>query len=103
MIRRPPRSTLFPYTTLFRSRLLLGGLFLDQRLGPPRADGLDLGLEGDIDVREDPIALFRADQAAAHRIAHPLLGFAYGKLADPRGGAARLPHGLRHRAAQSHG
>src|SRR2546427_5863466 len=26
MIRRPPRSTLFPYTTLFRSRLLQGGL-----------------------------------------------------------------------------
>src|SRR3712207_7009344 len=25
MIRRPPRSTLFPYTTLFRS-LLMGGL-----------------------------------------------------------------------------
>src|SRR3712207_7471682 len=24
MIRRPPRSTLFPYTTLFRSRLLAG-------------------------------------------------------------------------------
>src|SRR5574342_981231 len=33
MIRRPPRSTLFPYTTLFRSRnerSLLGG----DRLGP---------------------------------------------------------------------
>src|SRR2546427_7594722 len=27
MIRRPPRSTLFPYTTLFRSRLQVG----DQR------------------------------------------------------------------------
>src|SRR3712207_7347113 len=26
MIRRPPRSTLFPYTTLFRSELLLGAL-----------------------------------------------------------------------------
>src|SRR5258707_10181782 len=26
MIRRPPRSTLFPYTTLFRSRLRLGPL-----------------------------------------------------------------------------
>src|SRR5258708_37477034 len=26
MIRRPPRSTLFPYTTLFRSRWLLGKL-----------------------------------------------------------------------------
>src|SRR3712207_8760381 len=25
MIRRPPRSTLFPYTTLFRSRLRPGG------------------------------------------------------------------------------
>src|SRR4051794_41541583 len=25
MIRRPPRSTLFPYTTLFRSGLRLGG------------------------------------------------------------------------------
>src|SRR2546421_9422161 len=24
MIRRPPRSTLFPYTTLFRSRRLVG-------------------------------------------------------------------------------
>src|SRR3712207_8512550 len=26
MIRRPPRSTLFPYTTLFRSRRRLDGL-----------------------------------------------------------------------------
>src|SRR5258708_18916927 len=26
MIRRPPRSTLFPYTTLFRSRSLLGNV-----------------------------------------------------------------------------
>src|SRR2546430_6779958 len=25
MIRRPPRSTLFPYTTLFRSQILLNG------------------------------------------------------------------------------
>src|SRR2546422_7485443 len=25
MIRRPPRSTLFPYTTLFRSRIHRGG------------------------------------------------------------------------------
>src|SRR5687768_17666092 len=26
MLRRPPRSTLFPYTTLFRSRPVYGGL-----------------------------------------------------------------------------
>src|SRR5256885_13067738 len=25
MIRRPPRSTLFPYTTLFRSEQIIGG------------------------------------------------------------------------------
>src|SRR2546429_1522581 len=29
MIRRPPRSTLFPYTTLFRSPLADGLLFFD--------------------------------------------------------------------------
>src|SRR5258707_2521696 len=29
MIRRPPRSTLFPYTTLFRS--VIGGLASDQQ------------------------------------------------------------------------
>src|SRR2546425_6181959 len=32
MIRRPPRSTLFPYTTLFRSRLLLDHLEVVRRL-----------------------------------------------------------------------
>src|SRR5258705_9032724 len=42
MIRRPPRSTLFPYTTLFRSRLLeldddLGAA-LPQRLAGSQID-----------------------------------------------------------------
>src|SRR5256885_12966218 len=27
MIRRPPRSTLFPYTTLFRSTIAVGAIF----------------------------------------------------------------------------
>src|SRR2546422_6418168 len=50
MIRRPPRSTLFPYTTLFRSRIdgLLRALVLvdaqlllgaARRHGPREADG----------------------------------------------------------------
>src|SRR2546425_4056374 len=34
MIRRPPRSTLFPYTTLFRSRRALGA----SMGGPPTRD-----------------------------------------------------------------
>src|SRR2546425_8097606 len=37
MIRRPPRSTLFPYTTLFRSKKVLKPVF--ELLGDPlRAD-----------------------------------------------------------------
>src|SRR3712207_7355454 len=41
MIRRPPRSTLFPYTTLFRSvvsALLVGGrsrIYVSERIGGP--------------------------------------------------------------------
>src|SRR3712207_7143735 len=37
MIRRPPRSTLFPYTTLFRSEELVG------HLGAERHDEAPLG------------------------------------------------------------
>ena len=45
MIRRPPRSTLFPYTTLFRSRVLAYGMTARQIEallgddGPEKADG----------------------------------------------------------------
>src|SRR2546422_5523381 len=44
MIRRPPRSTLFPYTTLFRSEVaalaaLLHVARLDERQRKPRAPG----------------------------------------------------------------
>src|SRR3712207_8682152 len=57
MIRRPPRSTLFPYTTLFRSldpelislhlaqiawwldQILMHHLTLTARASPPRRDG----------------------------------------------------------------
>src|SRR3989441_12927354 len=37
MIRRPPRSTLFPYTTLFRSGLVHGRQKPDERDGAMRA------------------------------------------------------------------
>src|SRR3712207_8051362 len=40
MIRRPPRSTLFPYTTLFRSAGLTGEI-LDPEPSPER-DGLHI-------------------------------------------------------------
>src|SRR5256885_2910695 len=39
MIRRPPRSTLFPYTTLFRSCLVMlgSGGAASQQVGPQQA------------------------------------------------------------------
>src|SRR2546421_5607213 len=54
MIRRPPRSTLFPYTTLFRSRtarrghVVRGPVFCERRAAleaaTPRADGPGVSL-----------------------------------------------------------
>src|SRR3712207_7808525 len=41
MIRRPPRSTLFPYTTLFRSRE--GEVRVGRRVGHAELDALGLG------------------------------------------------------------
>src|SRR2546427_13289670 len=38
MIRRPPRSTLFPYTTLFRSAVAIGGSNLHRAAGAGPAD-----------------------------------------------------------------
>src|SRR5262245_63506119 len=49
MLRRPPRSTLFPYTTLFRSWLirprifLEGNFFVDVSPGSPDAPALHDG------------------------------------------------------------
>src|SRR3712207_7499033 len=44
MIRRPPRSTLFPYTTLFRSLLQEHGHRPGRRLGRVAARGAEHGL-----------------------------------------------------------
>src|SRR5256885_10900826 len=49
MIRRPPRSTLFPYTTLFRSTLIRVGASVRVRVGshlPAAAvDGVEAGAD----------------------------------------------------------
>src|SRR3989475_11165066 len=53
MIRRPPRSTLFPYTTLFRSRVLgleaLGGVpHLDREAARVLMGRLALARDGEV-------------------------------------------------------
>src|SRR5256885_16378899 len=68
MIRRPPRSTLFPYTTLFRSLLIRRK---GEPVGPENAFGDDGGLAGravdPVDVHVDLglglVALVIAEQA----------------------------------------
>src|SRR3712207_7554921 len=57
MIRRPPRSTLFPYTTLFRSRhehRRLPGQAEGRRPEPPRRRALDeRAARGDAEPRSE--------------------------------------------------
>src|SRR3989449_10381890 len=69
MIRRPPRSTLFPYTTLFRSGLFFGGAFGVRR--PLRFLAFQLGLE-EAQTRElarilDELKTERAQASVDHR------------------------------------
>src|SRR5260221_14792025 len=57
MIRRPPRSTLFPYTTLFRSLVVLGDGF-EQVVAPlPGCLGVVGGDVGDLVGLALPLAL----------------------------------------------
>src|SRR5260370_16035754 len=58
MIRRPPRSTLFPYTTLFRSRPAFEDLRGLRRVGV--GDGQQVGLGVAIRIRHDDRQQIRA-------------------------------------------
>src|SRR2546427_7651675 len=54
MIRRPPRSTLFPYTTLFRS---LRGFVYDQKgnmVGKIAESSLAMNIQGEFEMRSEP-------------------------------------------------
>src|SRR3712207_8659554 len=66
MIRRPPRSTLFPYTTLFRSApgpssVLLDGLHLDQDVELV-ADQQPPGLQRDVPGEAEVLAVDRRSE-----------------------------------------
>src|SRR3712207_7935051 len=59
MIRRPPRSTLFPYTTLFRSPDALAGLAGEREYRVGAALGADAGLPLAV---VHGVGLYREDQ-----------------------------------------
>src|SRR3989441_3995225 len=83
MIRRPPRSTLFPYTTLFRSRTaailfvcaLVIGVSAPARAGSP-TDQLREYSEQVIKVLEDPVLKPQDRRAAVRKIAHEIFDVA---------------------------
>src|SRR2546422_7389719 len=56
MIRRPPRSTLFPYTTLFRSRVFRNKRYYQVQVNGRWERGQGAG--GTLRFRIDPGALF---------------------------------------------
>src|SRR2546422_3149009 len=78
MIRRPPRSTLFPYTTLFRS-LLQVRQHIPEVLEVPSSGGSHPRHEAGVERRgppppvRDPVPLELRDRAGVVRPAPPLL------------------------------
>src|SRR5438270_12190808 len=92
MIRRPPRSTLFPYTTLFRSLGGMNGRIEPHGLGPElertdRRRRHGEGLEGEIDGAEQR----KLDELQIAVIARGELGGDAERLGETRlrgGGAA---------------
>src|SRR3712207_9579815 len=90
MIQRPPRSTLFPYTTLFRSDE-------PKRAGVPR-DAVDAAVE--VDLLLDPLGVARqevvrqvrlqVEQVLREREARDVLELHVDHVREP---LARLQHG----------
>src|SRR3712207_8555844 len=71
MIRRPPRSTLFPYTTLFRAGELEPGEVEDDRgsgRGALEDPGEPLGVEGVDAARDDETVVVEEDAEARHTL-----------------------------------
>src|SRR5256885_16126472 len=78
MIRRPPRSTLFPYTTLFRSRAEQGGTGISERENEARS-----ARSGGEPARGPADAALDAGPHGAGPVRAPAL-----RRAAPRGAAA---------------
>src|SRR5688572_31447565 len=75
MIRRPPRSTLFPYTTLFRSEAGQGRHEADRERERERAGGCE-------PAGEDPSHARPAGDLAQHARLEPCGRLDHGKLRE---------------------
>src|SRR2546422_6598797 len=71
MIRRPPRSTLFPYTTLFRSEALRGDHLkggVDARERPDAEAAGEPRGQGQADARRDHLGPYRERDRKSTRL-----------------------------------
>src|SRR5256885_3431424 len=97
MIRRPPRSTLFPYTTLFRSRATMFGVVqASNPVGPHAGSGQDFGF--------DITDLYRDRKSTRLNSSHLVISYAVFCLKKKRQIALTLqgaPY-LHHRALPRH-
>src|SRR5258708_25833805 len=71
MIRRPPRSTLFPYTTLFRSDVVHGL----QEIAVETGAGLD-GLQVEAGLRPDQLELLADRKSTRLNSSHQIISYA---------------------------
>src|SRR3712207_7082571 len=78
MIRRPPRSTLFPYTTLFRSDSVVRTVITDGRIFRPG---------GTTEFRVEPHGAGSRITNDYDRRSHTLLGRCLGAMFQLTGGA----------------
>src|SRR2546422_6892038 len=77
MIRRPPRSTLFPYTTLFRSDAVLQVTVLYEHVvGNPPDDPVAVGVAHRHVAHCDAITFIQANAAVVERalVEHLVMG-----------------------------
>src|SRR3712207_8648855 len=103
MIRRPPRSTLFPYTTLFRSVVAVGRDLVEHR-EPGLVDGAHDGVgrrQPAVAPDQEELAAVEALAAVGHRDGAARVGLLAGHLGGRRvgrptrtgaGGVAALQH-----------
>src|SRR5260221_9875837 len=86
MIRRPPRSTLFPYTTLFRSLTVGADRRINDQLvvgGSPSylSDQVDLTHNGNISVDSGLAPLYAVDRKSTRlNSSHTVISYAVSSL-----------------------
>src|SRR2546430_17713248 len=107
MIRRPPRSTLFPYTTLFRSVTVATDLLALTLLAPPGEWGVDIAVGNSqrfgvpMGYGGPPPAFFATREGHKRHLPRRIIGGAEDAAGPPARRAGRRARGQRTRPAKA--